>query len=586
MALWLFATLFLRGDLGWWNDDYYFNQRDPATGQFARLITTTRDPFLPELGHLNPWRFLHLPGTAALVTLTWNHAWVAHAVGAAIHGLCTLLLFRLLRALGVSGHVAAAASLVHLVWATHYEVVLWPSAFSIGLGSAAFLGAALCMVRCARTGSVWAGLGAPLLTVVIVGFNEQPAGAIIALPLAYLAACPGTRGRVWRALWPAALCFIVVGAYVVNVRINGQPRAGSTPESYIAPSDAFRRVIDLARGVRDQAMLRHQFAPGAWRLALDEFSRRPFWTGLFAISLFLSLVPAWKRWMATPIAPPSQPSPTKARSLTVAAIGIAFLAGALLPILVIRGYPVNSRMFYLVSMALCVILAGISDLGASWLGRAGGSPTARRLSGAVLACLTLAGGILYVGAQSRWRGITQSDAAQLAKLRGLVPDPAPGTVFVPVVSDFQPIATGCHSFDRALLDVWRFSWSTPYHIKQVYGRSDVYQLYWLINGPREPWRELTPGAFAFEWRIDSPYPLRDDRAVLVPWDKVVPFVVGADGRISLITRWTTPASEAQPSLSVDVPQTTALARAGRIAPLECPFPHAPGAGWWFAGAPR
>jgi hypothetical protein len=45
IVAWLIATLAFLGDVPRWNDDYFFCQRDFATGERIGWVLTTREPY-------------------------------------------------------------------------------------------------------------------------------------------------------------------------------------------------------------------------------------------------------------------------------------------------------------------------------------------------------------------------------------------------------------------------------------------------------------------------------------------------------------------------------------------------------------
>src|SRR6185369_6970022 len=109
------CTLFL-GDIGVYNDDYFCNQRDPATGEAHDLIMNR--PW-----HL--WRPLTRRVLSPLVTLLWPHPWMLHAIDALLHGAITALVYGLLRRFRVRPGIAAPCALAFMVYPGHFEAVLW-----------------------------------------------------------------------------------------------------------------------------------------------------------------------------------------------------------------------------------------------------------------------------------------------------------------------------------------------------------------------------------------------------------------------------------------------------------------------------
>src|SRR6185295_17844423 len=79
-VLLFFAAYFLLGRIGFWTDDYWLNQRDPATGALPPLSGLTIDRgffFRPLFYRIVP----------PLATLLWNVPPLAHLLSVLAHGL-------------------------------------------------------------------------------------------------------------------------------------------------------------------------------------------------------------------------------------------------------------------------------------------------------------------------------------------------------------------------------------------------------------------------------------------------------------------------------------------------------------------
>ena len=582
--LWFLATFYFLGDLGWWNDDYFFCMADPATGQHASLILTARDPYLPATGHLNPWRPLHFIFTPSLVTLTWNAPWIAHLFGAAVHGLCSTLLFRLMRSLGASFHAAAACALLFMVHPLHYEVTLWPSAFATGLSNALFLFTTLIVVRSARTlrsTHMWA---LPVLTAVMVCLNEQAAVCIGALPLAYLAACPADEPwprRLLRAMVPSALGTAIVVAYVLNVRYNGQAGLGTNPDSYVPLAALPARLVEMFRGMSSLLMLEN-FAAGATLQGLVEFFGNAGRAVIVVGATGCAALAALWIWFNTPVTrrtAPSSTTPRGGRAPIVLAFAVAWLVLACLPQAAITGYVANSRTFYLVAAAVFLGLSVLGDWIATLFHRfpvlAG---PYRVVSGVVLVTLMLWGGFMMVGVQGRQHRVHHEGLEQALQLKALVPDPEPGTYFLPVAHYAPPVSTGHWFFDGTWGDAWCSSWSSPTFLKRIYRRNDIYQGFYNTFHDGYSLRTAITGISVDDvtmvWKGDAPYGTGPGLEARVPLAKVVPFVIDPRGRVRILTSWFVQPQDGGLAFTVDMPQTRSMMQRNELPPFIFAWPAA------------
>lgn len=575
LALLAFATAFLFGDYGWWNDDYFFNQRDPVTGEYSSLILTRRDPLLPPMDRINPWRPLHLTGTAAFITLNWERPWVVHLTGAAIHGLNVLALFLLLRRLKLSIHAAAAGCIVHLVHASHYEAVLWASTLVGPLGATVLLLAMACMVEMGRRANAWWGLGPPLLTVLIAGLYEQPAGCLPALAVAYFAGVllrspPRFASRdVIDAAWPTLLSLGVMALYVLNLKASGQPGLGTNDSTYVPVDHVHWRLLSTMKGMLDQFVFEHIWK-GAPQLGLDALISYPLRAAAFGLVLVVTGVAAVLAWIRVAPATAGEARLRARPGVLAMVLGAVMFVGAVGPVAVVVDYPANSRTFYLPCLCLAMVLAGAGEL----LGAAvQGTMVAgvwRRLTGAALLVFALASSVMYVGTQQRYAKIHRADMDQARQLVELMPDPPADAVLLPVTNYQRVINTGQLAFDTPIVDGWRYSWSTPFRMKIAYRRPDVWGLYYrpdvgAICG-------ISLDDMTFEWRMNIPYKgTQGEHWVPIPMDKVVPFVIDPSGKVHLVTRWRVVPKEGLP-FTVDPPLTARGLERGRISPFEIEWP--------------
>jgi len=580
--LWFLATFFLLGDLGWWNDDYYFSKIDPATGTYSSIILTTREPFLPATGHLNAWRPLHFIFTPAVVTLSWNSPWIAHLVGALSHGVVCLLLYRLMRSVGASLHAAAACALLFMVHPLHYEVPLWPAAFATGVANGVFILNALLMARAGRSGARFHYWTVPLLTGIAICLNEQSAPCIGALPLLYLAVCPcdeSRKSRLVRSCVPVFLGCVVVIAYVVNVRINGQQGLGTDPQSYIRPSELPAR-IGVVLGGMFQLLQIKEFGIGAGLQALIEYFE---YTGRTVVVLgsvvVTGLAAAWM-WIHSPIEGRVAPCETHTgggRAWWVLAFAAGWMVLACVPQAVIIGYNSNSRTFHLVCAAMFFAFSIPADWMAMAMARVPGAAAPYRVVSALLLLMVLVcSATLYVGVQGRHQRVHREGIDQARQLRELIPDPQPGTYFLPVAHYAKPIQTGVPVFDNGWSDVWCGNWAQPAFIKHAFRRNDVYQGFYnpFFDGQlrEEPVLGIDFEFVDFVWKADSPYGVGPGLNARIPLAKVVPFLIDPDGQVRIITHWWVQ-PQGGSEFMVEPPTTADLMRANQLPPFMFNWPE-------------
>jgi len=603
VLLFAFSTMFFMGDLGKWNDDYFLTTIDPATGDYSTLIKTTREPFQAPAGRLLAWRPLHLSLTPTMLTLLWDHPRVIHFIGFALHGGACVLLYRLLRALHTSRRAAAGATILFMVWASHYEVVLWASAFSTGAATCCLLGASLLYIRLVRRAFSWFTLVPMLLLAAAVPcFNEQPAGAFAALPLAALAAVPWRefdRRRVVRAILGYAAIGTLCATYMILPRLLDPPGYGNSADTltplHRLPASTWKAVVSMGaelmmtkvwpgalyQGVIElganlavagawiaAAILCAWAGLSAWTLPLPEGGARG---GFFRCTAQESHVPL------SMSVPPSNDRDAIARgwgdepsrhAWAVAAYGAAMFLFACLPIAMVN-YSPNSRTSYVPALAMLVFLAGTCDFAGHYLGSVRLLRPARLATAAPILIAALVGGLMLVGVQSRMRNSVKDGLREAAQLKALVPNPAPGTVFVPLRVSNTPIKSGSASFDGGTPNTWDFSWSSLWFLKFIYQRNDVHCTY--FSHGIQPIGVVNQESLQFESRLDIPYEVGKWNSVIIPWDKIIVFTVDQEGRVAVVTRVAFRHNSAT-WLDIIVPQTRGAVEAGALPPYTFVFP--------------
>jgi hypothetical protein len=543
VALLLFAGLFFGGQLGWWSDDHWHNLRDPVTDEIRGLI-------LHRGFFLRPLFYSLVP---ALTTSLWHHDGQAHAIQIVSHGLAVVLLWRLLRMLGIGDRAAGAAALLFMLYPGQFEALYWFAALPTSMSSAAMLVVMMLAVGVARGRfGVWAVGAMAGLTFVSCCLNEQPASVAGVLPLLAWSArrsndasprrLEDTRGgarRTWaRTLAPAAVCVLSGALYLAIVMLD--PRAPKDARGQVASLVPLDRVWERTGHFADllwRRVLLKNWASGALREGWAQVRERGAWAWL-ALAGLMALGVAWA-WAGSDRAGDARAEvPATAnrtgRRLDLVALGLAVCLVGWLPIWVVWSYAPDSRCRYWPGIGLAMIIAAAIDRAArSQALRARGRIVAARLG---LGGLLVLCALMLVGAQTGLRNRWRMDVAEGEALRRLVPDPAPYTMFVPVFLRQQALASGAPVLDTHFRSVWEFPWTVPVFIERVYRREDVRCGYWRRWMPTDPVVGGDRDGLHYNDALGPRFPALPDGTHLIPWDRAVVFTVGEDRVLRVATR--------------------------------------------------
>jgi hypothetical protein len=563
LVIWWTGSFWLLGDLGRWLDDYGFHRRDPVTLGFR----------WESLLHLRWaggfWRPAHIGFVHALNTLTWNHVWVAHFVCALCHGLATLLLWGLLRAIGLSSRPCAAAALLYLACPIAFEVLFWPSTLSTSIATALLLLAVMIYVRFSRRLAGW-WVVAPMAVLTFLGacFYEQAATGLVMLPLLYLGTRPtesAARSMV-RIGVPvgAALSAGALYAYLVVATVDPGARGGAS--SFVTLDSAADKAWLVTRQAWELLAMNH-FIMGAmqegWRRIGVSWLPGPVWAAITTVAAW-----AWLNWWcrddraagealspadASPVPASEKPSPSSPRLLWVLLAGAAAFVAGWLPAVALRNQWVVPRMCYVPLVGAAIGLAAAIELGARAVSRWPSTLRGVRVVGGMwLVLLALGGAVALVGVQSAFRERSLMDGAETAQLKKLLPSPPPNTVFMPVKVENWPVHTGSHRFDTFARGMWELQWSTNTGIKFAYRRRDVFATFYNRWNPLTI-REIGPDDFVYpsDW-LSHDFPPAAGGGHVVRWAQVVPFIVDARGHVSLVGRLEIREAGA-PLMTIDLP---------------------------------
>jgi hypothetical protein len=566
------AALFLRGDFGWWNDDFFFSLRDPATGRAQGWTATRTSPYFDDEGRLPVWRPIHHALTPALITGVWDMPWIAHVVQACAHGCTALTLAWLLRELGASGRARFAAVLLFLVWPSHFEAVFWAAALSTTIAT----GLALCAIAwCARTcrdDADWKSVAACVLCAAPVPLmNEQPAAMLGAMgAFAWVATRAGANAvGARRAWWCVAIVGVACVAWAAVLvawpgQAGGIGAGGAAGPLWTWPRNILNALSDIGK----QAVLLQYVGVGGFQAGLAEIAAHPARATVLAFAAVATGAPAWRWWVRVRpghVADGASRAGSGARAEATSsgrgaarlawrlstrphatlALGVAMMLASLVPIAVV-GATVRPRMTYVVLAGLAVAIAG----GIDWSRRAlshdaRACARAARAGAVMLAALAVFGTVSMVGAAGAYAARTRLDGVIVARLRALPPLP-PGAVLLVLRSEDLPLSTARWRFDSYFIGPLHTTWATPRFGQRALGRADVFASSMAGQGAMFADRVgIVPDAPvdpAVGERWSDPRLPDDIRGKSWPWqrkiawDRVVPIAIERDGSVTLYTR--------------------------------------------------
>jgi hypothetical protein len=475
LALWLVATGWYGFDLGKYSDDWAISLRSPETDIYQW-------PASPFIRWDYFWRPLHLLTVYGLATAFWHHDWLNHLVSALAHLGVGLLLYRLLRQLGIAAAAARCALCIFLVIPVSIEAVLWPAALGSVVGVGWFLLIVMMCVRRARAktdlsgAARWKWLG----SLAAMGFltacwHEQPAACVLALPALFLAASEDVARAFRRGLAATAACGAGVGAYIALfvATVPAGRRGGSNT---LVGADALGdRLLRLATMAWDLS-----FGGRARDTTLDAFETgskvmRASPLGVAACMVLLLIAAASVLAMARDgkngSVSASAPSPP-IRPAWLALFGIAAALASLAPIALVTWQPMHPRYLYGAGAGLAIVLATALHSVLATLEALRGRAALRVVVTSILATVCLGGAVACVGWQSQLRARFLADVDQLEQLKRLVPSPPRDALFVPVeIADGRP--AGLRRFDPGVYGAMAQPWSCWAYVQRGYHRSDI-----------------------------------------------------------------------------------------------------------------
>ncbi len=534
VVLWAFAT-YTTPDLGKWADDYLNVMRDPTTGVYnpndvwGFVVREMTDSYRP----------LHHALVGLKATFLWNHWWLNHLMNVVTHGLAAWLGFVLIRRLTRTWHAAAAAALVFTVHPLGHQVILCSSGQPTSIATVTFLLIALLYIGFAEGRRGWPSVVLmTLLAYTVPTWQEQPATNLVALPLLYLAVCPATepwRRRLVRAVVPAGLCCLAVFIYVVLWQLDVGEGSKGGPGSWVKPDELPERVQTVLEDGYQQYRM-HDILEAGFPIGWQQLGNVYGLTWIVALAA--ALVLWWPRWQRRPIHdPPARPIGFSSQVLVVAYAVLGYLL-AWLPLFLQRVVSVEPRMAYFpLLLALLAVAVGL-DVVLRLLGhsRLLGA-TAKLALGLALVwtCLYLA--VCLVAMQHLYRRRYDIDQRHMATLKQRIPDPKPGTVFIPLEVKDAPVATGRTWFDHTVRSAIEMPWVVNPIVQQTFKRRDVYMTHYMRWYAR-PYSRIDASGVVYEVDryLAGDFEVLPDGGVRLPWETVVPYVVDKGNQLHVVSK--------------------------------------------------
>ncbi len=519
LAVFAAATFFLLGDLGKWADEWYYLQRDPATGEIQGL-------YLQKPIHV--FRPLFRATISTLQTLLWQDDWANHLISAAAHGLAALLLWRLLRSMGFTRLASGVGALFFALYPVHFEVALWPGALPTTLGlSVALVGLMLGLGHARGRGGGagwWAIPAMGAIAFASASFNEQPALILAALPFLALAVRPDEEPvrRVFRrALAPAAAAGLALVIYVLIHRSLKLPKPAIGHDAMLVPPEEMWRALKMLLYWGRGRHLLHDFSRPAMAEGLGAIGAHPATAVVLGGLVLAGVVPWIARHAATgdqragspPVRPP-RVLPVLGAAGTIVVLGWA-------PVVVFH-YWLMPRLAYAPVTGLALLVALGLDVVARHTAHREGLARASRLGVSVVAAaVSLAFALMMIGAQSMFQKRARRDREEVAALRAMIPNPDPGSVFAPLRVEQPPARPRAGSFDPWFMGAMTNWWSPPGIIRFQYRRADLEAGY-------------------CNWNEAGFIAVHDELAVVrgvgdVAWGRVIPFEIDGRSRVRLVS---------------------------------------------------
>ena len=473
-AVALFISTFFVGDIGVYNDDHFCNQRDPVTHE-------PHDFVMNRPWHL--WRPLTRVVLIPLVTALWPWPWALHAISAVLHGVVVWLLYALLRRFGIRATLAAPVALAFMLYPVHFEAVLWIDIICTLMSVVVVLGiwnTYLWWIAASheRSGNL------RFVLLVLLGaaawcaaaMNEQPPGALAALPLAVLvsglAVAPTLRGRLSRSAMPIAAVGIGLLIYLQGY-FKHTGRASQADVETAVVESLPQNLADLASKIPRELYLKN-VAMGALTQGAGVVAAHPFRAALlfgllgFCVFQWMTRRPRSRAMDAA--------SPPMFALLWLIPLGLAWFVASWLPVAAAHS-TTSPRLHYVPLMGLALIAAAVLSMAAIGLGRVWSSfqTTVAAMCRCVLFAATTAALLMWIGIQINYQRRFEADQQEIEPLTRLLGPTVPaGTFFIPVRVRSAVSKTSSPRYDAYFAHCWTWEFAAGWNLQYALRRNDVY----------------------------------------------------------------------------------------------------------------
>lgn len=533
VAVWFIATFAFLGNLGQWSDDYAYTLRDTATGANALTLGTSVVPYF--------WRPLYYMTVPWLQSQFGGH-WGNHLLSAIVRGAVSLLLYVFLRRQGVWRAASCVAAVGLMVFPAAWEVSFWLSAMPTGVMGVMFLVLSLVCLRWFRapTPGGWRTWTMPPLIFVLAFsipcWNEQIGAAVPAIFLLSLGERAADGRRPWRRGLVATIVSCAAQALYLALYWATKPPGGrGGADSIVHPGELPERITLTLRGMQEVGFM-SDFGGPAMRAGFRAMADHP-WAAVVGIACVLLASAGWLA-RVTRESPQDSALARGDRTLWTIVFGFAVFALAWLPVVMVQGQSVESRLWFAPAIGGTIAIAG----GLQWLAHAriGSRPAARLTLAATVLVLLVPALVSLVGIQSAMHNRKRLDERQSTQIKRLVPHPAPGTAFVPL-RVMWPRGEPRSRFVMTFYGPWENVGAATPSLRAAYRRVDLAMGWRRFSARWSPTLGATREGLVYDDRLVEDWmrlyhrvPKAGPPPTVLAWSRVIPFVIDPDGNIVLV----------------------------------------------------
>lgn len=487
-ALALAIALFGNGyHYGLYNDDYAHKRwaYDLDAGTWRPTLEPDQDYFRP-LGLIVVANLANaLPQAELPVRVLW----------AAVHLANVILVAWLAYRLVPSPLLAVIAGGVMLFPFQAHEALFWHSgAAGAGLGTLVALGAVHLLLSAIEreTAWIWPAVLGLALVGLIPQFYEQAAMVLLCLPFLALFLRPVSGRRILRLLLILVVAAGLLVAHwflVLSHSAAFESRGGVQPSLYYLFSEGFPRLYEALVWSSFERYELVGFA-AAWYLGRESLSHN---LGLLAVLALLGAAGAATILLASD----QEEDPPRVRAyLSVVGVGCLWVMTAFVPVLLVTGHVVDSRVLYFPWVGLALALGATIALLVTRL------PARLRNIAVMLAGLVVLLQVVdLAGFGQVYRLRSQYDQKQLSALTASVPRLPEGEFYlVPLNLDERSVSAAVPGYDALdwwLLGVFENTWSAGSAVAMRYGRTGI------VPVTSSRWDKLTIDGV--KWQAGEPY---------------------------------------------------------------------------------